>query len=84
MNGGYAMVDCSGLDLGNPGTVTGLYQKTKDALETGKPVILSGIVNGEQGFSPIVAYGGTESATSVFLSFFPITIHISNQDSVTI
>lgn len=84
MNGGYSMVDCSGLDLGNPGTVTGLYQKTKDALETGKPVILSGIVNGEQGFSPIVAYGGTESATSVFLSFFPITIHISNQDAVTI
>lgn len=84
MNGGYVMVNCSGLDLGNPGTVTGLYKRSKDAIATGKPIILSGIVNGTQKFSPITAYGETESSTSVFFSFFPITIHISNQDAVTI
>ncbi len=84
MNGGYAMVDCSGLDLGNLGTVTGLYAKTKAAVSTGKPVVLCGLVNGTQAFSPVVAYGGEESSTSVFLSFFPVTLHISNLDVVTI
>ena len=83
MNGGYVIVDCAGLDLGELGTVTGLYAKVKDALATEKPVVLAGIVNGEQKFSPIVAFGGVESATSVFLSFFPVTIHISNTDVVT-
>ena len=84
MTGGYAMIDCTGLDLGNPGTVSGLYDKAKDAISTDKPVVLCGIVNGEQKFTPINAYGGVESSTSVFFSFFPITIHISNQDAVTI
>lgn len=83
MNGGYAMVDCTGLDLGDLGTVTGLYSKTKAAIESEKPLVLSGVVNGEQAFTPMVAYGGVESTSSVFVSFFPITLHISNEDVVT-
>lgn len=82
-NAGYIMVDCDGLDLGNLGTVNGLYVKVKSAINTGKPIILTGIVNGDQGFSPIAAFGGIESATSVFLSFFPVTIHIDSDDAVT-
>lgn len=84
MNGGYCLVDCSGLDLGDPGTVTGLYNKVKSAIGSGKPIVLGGLVNGTQGFTPVVAYGGEESSTSVFLSFFPITLHISSSDVVTI
>ena len=84
MNGGYSMVDCVGLDLGNPGMVSGLYAQVKNAVKSGKPIYLYNVVNGEQEFTPIVAYGGVESSTSVFLSFFPITLHISNSDVVTI
>lgn len=84
MNGGYSMVDCAGLDLGNPGTVSGLYAQVKNAVKSDKPIYLYNLVNGEQAFTPIVAYGGVESSTSVFLSFFPITLHISNSDVVTI
>lgn len=83
MNGGYAMVDCKGLDLGELGTVPGLYANTKAAIESGKPLILSSVVNGEQAFTPMVAYGGIESASSVFVSFFPVTLHISNLDVVS-
>lgn len=77
------MIDFSGVDLGNLGTVSGIYEKTKLAVDTGKPLVISGIVNGEQGFTSIVAYGGVESATSVFVSFFPVTLHISNTDVIT-
>lgn len=84
IKGGYAMVDFTGLDLSDPGTISGIYTRTKEALETGKPIVISGIVNGDQAFTPMVAYGGVESASSVFLSFFPITLHISNLDAITI
>lgn len=83
MNGGYSLIDCTGLDLNDLGTVSGLYSKAKAAIETGKPLYLVGIVNDSQDFTPMPAYGGIESATSVFLSFFPVTIHISNLDVVT-
>ncbi len=83
MTNGYTLIDCAGVDLGDLGTVPGLYKQIKDALSTGKPLILENIVNSTQGFSPINAYGGSESSTSVFLSFFPITLHISNSDVVT-
>ena len=80
---GYVLVDCTGLDLGDLGTVKGLYNKVNEAVNSGKPIILGGIVNGDQGFSPIPAFGGIESTTSVFLSFFPVTIHIDSDDAVT-
>lgn len=83
MNGGYVMVDCTGVDFNNLGTVTGLYAKVKAAIAIGKPIVLHGIVNDSQAFTPMVAYGGEESETSVFLSFYPVTLHISNLDVVT-
>lgn len=81
--GGYSIIDCTGVDLGNLGTVSGLYEKAKAAIVTGKPLILKGVVNSTQKFTDMVAYGGVESSTSVFLSFFPVTLHISNQDVVS-
>lgn len=83
-NSGYVIIDCKGLDLSNPGTVTGLYEKVKNAVGTGKPAVLANVVNGDQAFTPIPAFGGIESTTSVFLSFFPVTIHVDSDDTVTI
>ena len=84
MNGGYVMVDCMGLDLGDPGTVSGLYVKVKTAISANKPIQLYNLKNSTQKFTPVPAFGGVESETSVFLSFFPITLHISSSDVVTI
>lgn len=83
LNGGYVMVDCNGVDLNDLGTVTGLYKKVSGALETDKPIVLYNIVNDTQAFKPIIAFGGRESDRSVFLSFYPVTLHIDYQDHVT-
>ena len=83
MNGGYAMIDFNGVDLSNLGVFTGAFNMVKNAIATNKPIIINGIVNGTQEFTPITAYGGMESDSSVFLSFFPVTIHISNEDEIT-
>ena len=83
MKGGYILIDCAGVDLGDLGKVDGIYAKVKTAVEAGKPIVIENIVNGTQAFSPISAFGGIESATSVFLSFFPVTLHFSNEDVVS-
>lgn len=82
MNGGYALVDCTGLDLGDLGEVPGIYKAVKSAVETGKVIVLANIVNSTQSFSPITAYGGIEES-GVFVSFFPVTLHITDEDVVS-
>ena len=82
-NSGYVMLDFTGVDLNNLGEVEGIYAATKAAIETQKPIVISGVVNDTQAFTPMVAYGGVESSTSVFLSFFPITLHINSSDVVS-
>lgn len=40
MNGGYVMIDCTGLDLTDESkqTISGIYDKVETAYKTGKPV----------------------------------------------
>lgn len=80
---GYVMIDCTGLDLGNPSTVTGLYKQLDAAIKSGKLVLLENVVNGTTKFSPIPAFAGVEDA-GIFASFVPVTIHVTSQDVVTI
>lgn len=82
MNGGYALIDCTGLDLNDLGAVPGIYDSVKEAVAHDKLIVLVGIVNDEQAFSPITAYGGVEES-GVFVSFFPVTLHITDEDVVS-
>ena len=50
---GYHIVDGSGLDLNNLGTVTGLNAKCKRAIKIGKPTFLENVVNGSEALIPI-------------------------------
>ena len=83
MNGGYTLIDMTGVDLNDLGTKEGLYNAIKAAVKANKPMVLYGIVNNTQAFSPIVAFGGVESSTSVFVSFFPVTLHVDSDDAIT-
>jgi len=81
-NGGYAIIDATGVDLNNLGTVSGLYKQILAAVKNGKPMALHGIVKNTQKFSPIIAYGGIETE-GVFVSFFPETLHVTPSDVVS-
>lgn len=83
MNGGYALVDCAGVDLGNLGTVNGLYSKLDSAIKSGKFILLANVVNGDTTFSPIPAFGGYDD-DGIFMSFEPVTIHVTSSDVVSI
>ena len=55
--GGYAMLDAGGLNVNNESSVTksGLYQEIKDAVSTGKVVIVGGLKNGSSDITPVPA-----------------------------
>lgn len=83
MNGGYALIDCTGLDLNDLGTVPGIYDSVRAAVVNDKPIVLVGVMNDEQAFSPITAYGAI-NGTDIYVSFYPVTLHITNEDVVSI
>ena len=82
VKGGYALIDCTGLDLSELGTVTGLYNQLNAAIKAGKFILLANVVNGDTNFSPIPSFGGYDDG--IFVSFEPVTIHVSTSDVVTI
>lgn len=86
MNGGYFMVDATGVNLSTLDAVKvdGLYTKVYTAMDSGKPVMLNNVLNGADGlYTPIFA--------ACSLSAGVITVHtphksftIANDDTVTI
>lgn len=85
-NGGYVMVDCTGLDLikgQTPQTVDGIYTRVENAVKTGKPIYACGCNWGGRKVSPIqvfvIYFDGVAYCTSSTLQ-----IVIDNEDTVTI
>lgn len=59
MNGGYIMVDCKGMDMTaqSAQTISGLYAKCTEAMESGKPILMCNCVYGTGAkLSPIPVY----------------------------
>lgn len=87
MNGGYMMIDCTGLDLtdGSTQEIEGIFAQVDTAYKTGKPAYAYGCVFGDYGvMSPIAVmllpYGsGTYTATASTLQ-----ITVTSDDEVTI
>ena len=83
VKGGYALIKCEGLDLNDLGTVSGLYNQIDNAIKNGKFMLLANVVNDTTKFTPIPAFGGYDD-NGVFVSFEPVTIHVTSGDVVTI
>lgn len=85
-NGGYILVDCTGVNLLSQTSVTvsGLHAKSKKAFDSGKPIIA---INCEYGegvpMSPISVMAIVEDDTYVFTSSI-LQIRVASNDAVTI
>lgn len=86
MNGGYFMVDCTGINLlaESAVTVSGLYAKCQAAMKSGKPIIANNMVWGDiGGITPVpvfmIQFDGYIIATSSTLQ-----VIITSADSVTV
>lgn len=85
---GYIMIDVAGLDLTADTseaaiTKTGLFAAAAAAIDTNKPIYITGAVNGNKGAcTPIQAFGNKETAITLTVSHYEISI--TSADAVTI
>ena len=85
VKGGYTLVDCTGLDLGNPVKVDGIYNKMISAYETYKLVILENCKNGDAKFTPIPCFLATETVSNkivVVATIMNLPYRISDDDTI--
>lgn len=86
MNGGYVMVDATGVDLlaESSKTVAGIYNKFLKALQANKPIIAYGVSYGTAGSSPISVnvIPGTNAVT-VYTGVYSVAISNANAVVVT-
>lgn len=85
MNGGYVMVDATGIDLlaESSKTVAGIYNKFLKALQSGKPIIAYGISYSTAVSSPI-AVNVKPGSNSVTVLTGVYSIAISNANAVVV
>lgn len=77
MNGGYVLLDLTGLDLAGASsqTINGITERTARAISTGKQVIAAGIVNGAAEISPVsVAASVTADGTTLTAAGIALTV----------
>lgn len=83
---GYIIIDCTGIDMlsEDSQSLTGLYARVQEAIDSGKPIYATGLTWGDQGtMSPIeiftVQFDGYVVCTSS-----TIQIIVGANDSITI
>ena len=84
--GGYTLVDCTGLNLGNLVKVDGIYNKMMSAYKENKFVLCANVVNGSAKFTPIPAFLATEtedSTTTIILTIMNLPYRISADDTIS-
>lgn len=86
MNGGYAMVDCKGLNLlaQSSQTIDGLYAACEEAYNSGKTILAYNCVYGTGvPVTPITVFAIKESGTFIFTASI-LQIRVASNDAVTI
>lgn len=88
-NGGYCLVDCTGLDLtdSNAQTIIGLFKRMKEAIATGKPLIATGCVWGANSDAPLtpINFFAQEWTSSLIVGTASIlNISVTDEDVVTV
>lgn len=86
MNGGYIMLDFAGVDLAaeEEVTISGIYNKVKEAYESNKLILLYNVKNDDVIVSPIPVFASSVEAGGYIANVSTISIAIDEDDGVTI
>ena len=86
MNGGYILIDCTGLDLikgSTPQTISGLRSKVVTAMKTGKPIFAANCNWDGQLTNPLPVMA-LKIGTDIICTANTLQIYIDESDVVTI
>lgn len=86
VNSGYLLFDCGGLDLNDSTeqTITGIYNRAKDALATGKPVFATNCVMSDMPCSPCSVIAWDQGNDGIIATGHVLRIVIAKDDGVTV
>ena len=87
MNGGYIMIDCTGLDLTKgmtPQIIIGLYATCQTAMKTGKLICAYNCTWGVIPVTPIPVFLIQINETEVIATASTLQIIVGSNDTVTI
>ncbi len=81
--GGYVIVEANGLDVSDTEvqTIPGLYAALEAAINTGKPIMITGMVNGDAPVSPTYVSATIGAGATITLSGFAAVV--TDDDEVT-
>lgn len=85
-NGGYVMIDCTGLDLIKgltPQTIGGIYAKTEKAIATGKPLYACGCNWDGKDVTPVQVFA-IYFGDKIYCTASTLQIIIDTDDSIII
>ena len=87
MNGGYIMVDCTGLDLtdNQAQSISGIWDKAVEAVKVDKPIVA---YNCEYGtgvkVSPVTCFGWYIDDDEIVIVGATLHIHVKDDDTATV
>lgn len=87
MNGGYFLIDGTGVDLTKETaqSVPGSWNQAKTALATGKPLVMCNTIYGTGNpVSPVPGFGWYIAADEIVLVGATLHVHVKNNDTVTV
>lgn len=87
MNGGYFLLDCSGLDLtkDTAQSITGCWQNVVDAIAANKPIIAHNCVYGAGvPVSPVTCFGWYIASDEIVIVGATLHIHVKDDDTATV
>ena len=89
MNSGYVLLDFDGLNILSESKVTktGIVDRVKAAIKTGKPIVAVGLKNGTKECNPVSVLvcqdGTTATSYDVFVSVIKIVVDKDNGCTMT-
>lgn len=86
VNSGYLMFDCGGLDLNDSTeqTITGIYNRAKTALASGKPIFATNCVMSDMPCSPCSVIAWDQGNDGIIATGHVLRIVIAKDDGVTV
>lgn len=86
MNGGYIIVDCSGLDLSlsTAQEIPGIWDKAVKAMKQNKPIIVHGCKYSTAEVTPVTCFGWQLAADEYVIVGATLHVHIKDDDTATV